>query len=142
MLEKTMQIEVTYGQDTACYYNETMDMPVGISDADMRALLRRRAVQVANDEDGNVFFEPEYDFSNLRVVCATTKETGKTVTLVEDMGVEPRYHDSGLLLATAIKDRNLPAFFEATSECGKTREEAVAAITEFFAKVNEAESNG
>jgi hypothetical protein len=107
MLGKTIPVAVAYGQDTACNHNETIGMPVGMSDVDMR------------------------------VVCATTKESGKTVTLVEDMGVEPRYHDSGLVLASAIHYKDVSVFFEAASECGKTREEAVAAILEFYAKIKE-----
>ncbi|EGQ60817.1 hypothetical protein GGI1_02802 [Acidithiobacillus sp. GGI-221] len=141
MLEETMQVEVTYGQDTACYYTETIDMPVGMAEQEIRVFLRNRATQIAYDEDGPAF-EPEYDFSNLRVVTASTRQSEKQVMLVEDMGVEPRYHDSGLLLATALKDRNLSAFLEAVGECGKSREEAIAAIAAFSAQVNEVESNG
>ncbi|MHB1644367.1 MAG: hypothetical protein ACYCS8_17245 [Acidithiobacillus sp.] len=140
MSKETVQVEVTYGQDTACYYTETLVVPADLSEETMRAFLKDRAIHVANDED--VYFDPEYDFSNLRIVSATSQQSGKPVMLVEDMGVEPRYHDSGLCLAMAIKDKNLNAFFEAVSECGKTREAAIAAIAEFADRLNEVESNG
>lgn len=134
-MSSTMQVEVTYGQDTACYYTETLDIPAGMSEQDLRTHLKERAIHVANDEDA--FFDPEYDFSNLRVVNAFLKKDGKRVMLVEDMGVEPRYHDSGLLLSTAIKDRNPSVFFEAAHECGKTQDEAIAALVEMAEKVKE-----
>lgn len=134
-MSETIQVEVTFGQDTACYFTENLGIPAGMPEQEIRTLLKDRAIHVANNED--VFFDPEYDFSNLRVVRAVTKQAGKSVILVEDMGVEPRYHDSGLLLATAIKDKNLAVLFEAASECGKTREAVVAAITEFAAKIKE-----
>lgn len=140
MTDKTMQVHVLYGQDTACYYEETIDMPANLSEDAMRTFMKNRAIHVANDED--VFFDPEYDFANLRVISATSIQSGERVTLVEGMGVEPIYHDSGLSLARAIADKSLSTFFEAAGECGKTREEAIAAIAEFAATLNKVEFNG
>jgi hypothetical protein len=136
-----MRIEVTYGQDTACYYTETIDMPVGMTEEEIRVFLRNRATKIAYDEDGPAF-EPEYDFSNLRVVIATDPDGN---ALVDNMGVGPRYQDAGLLLFSALRDENSGAFLEAAGECGIAHAQAVTAIqrfAEFFTALAEENPNG
>lgn len=131
-----MLIDVTLGQDTACYWSGSVDLPaetVANAEALRLALLEWANQQLDPDQDN--FFEPEYDFMNPRIVCATVDkgETAKRETLAEDLPLGPRYHDGGLLLGSAILQKSLSNFLEAADECGKSRRQAL----EFLAAVAE-----
>ena len=118
-----MLIDVTLGQDTACYWSGSVDLPaetVANAEALRLALLEWANQQLDPDRDN--FFEPEYDFMNPRIVSATGD---KGEMLAGDLPLGPRYHDSGLLLGSAILQKSLSNFLEAAEECGKSRQQAL-----------------
>lgn len=131
---KTTPVTVSYGQDTAAYYNETIQVPVEIArdEARLSEFLKARAEEVANDWE--VVFDPNYEFVNLRVVCATVD--GKVI--IEDCPVEMSYHDAGLVISTAIREKRLSALLSASDWLPVTREQIKEAVISWCQEITEA----
>lgn len=115
---KAKLIHITIGQDTACYWTGKYFLPEEVfkDEAKLKEQVSAWAMKQL-DNDSNTF-EPEFDFTNPRVVCATVE--GKSV--LADIPLGPRYHDGGLALHMAIQRQSLSEFLKAAEECGKDRQ--------------------
>ena len=129
-----MNIDVTLGQDTACYWSGSVDLPAEtVADTEALRLALSKWANQQLDPDRDNCFDPEYDFSNPRIVTAVANNK----TIAEDIPLGPRYHDGGLILGTAILQKSLSNFLEAAEECGKSRRQAL----EFLAAVADEAQN-
>lgn len=126
-------VEVCYGQDTPGYFHENLEVPDEvIRDEDkLKEFLINRATDVVNNEDGEYVFQPEYDYSGLRIVDA---RIGNKV-LAEDIPVENTYWDAGLDIGSSLNpvipmEQRFSAFLDAVQRLGKSKEDAIAALVE------------
>lgn len=88
-------VTVTLGVDVPAYVTRTIEVP---ADANLELHLKGIAGRLADD---SVFNAEWADMSSLRVVSACDAVSGKV--LVEDLGIEPRPYDRGLLASEVIK---------------------------------------
>lgn len=129
------QVSVCYGQDTPGYYHENLEIPDDIiADKEkLKSFLIDRATDIANNEDGEYVFQPEYDYSGLRIVDASIN--AGTEVLVQDLPVENTYWDAGLEMGSALNpilplENRFVSFLDAIRRLGKNPDEAIAALVE------------
>jgi hypothetical protein len=133
------KVSVCYGQDTAAYCNEIIDVDDSIANdpEQLKKFLIERALEIANNDDEEHPFEVDYAFMNLRIVDACID--GKTV--LDGIQVENNYHGAGLALRSAL-NLQLPiqtranSFLDAALCCGITEKEARQAIKDLYAIFN------
>jgi len=129
------KVSVCYGQDTAAYCNEIIEVDDSIANdpEQLKKFLIERALEISNNDDEEHPFEVDYAFMNLRIVDACID--GKTI--LDGIQVEPNYHDSGLELNTAMNqlqsiESRASCFLSAAIRCGRTEEEAKKAVDELY----------
>lgn len=118
-------VVLTLGQDTACYASHEIVVPEEILN-DPEALEAHIKAQ-ANSIMDDLVFEPEYDFSSPRIVSAMVGQE----MIAEDVPLGPRYYDAGLLLHTAIKEKNWEMLFNAAKESGASQKEIMSFLVKF-----------
>lgn len=130
-----VKVSVCYGQDTAAYCNEVIDVEDNITNNPelLKEYLIQRALEITNGDDEDHQFDPDFDFMNLRIVEVKIGND----TILDDVQVDANYHDSGLELNTAMNqlqpvDSRASCFLEAAVRCGRTEEEAKQAIDDLY----------
>lgn len=94
----TQLVNVTFGVDVPAYLNRNVVVPAGV---DLEQYLKEHGESLALDCEQ--VFEPDWEQqSSLRVVTARDAVSGKT--LAEDVGIDPRPYDRGLMASTIIKE--------------------------------------
>lgn len=88
-------VTVTLGVDVPAYVTRTIEVP---ADTNLEAHLKEIAGSLADD---SVFDAEWADMGSLRVVSACDAVSGKT--LVEDLGIDKRPYDRGLLASEVLK---------------------------------------
>lgn len=128
---KGKPIEITLGQDTACYWTGNLVLSEAVLKDEEK--IKEQVIAWAKEQLDSVAhtFEPEFDFSNPRVVCATVE--GKTV--LANVALGARYHDSGLHLGSVFVPYLAPSvrlqnFVAAVEELGHNRNDALQTLVE------------
>jgi hypothetical protein len=100
------RITVTLGQDTPAYASFEFDV---VDDATNEDIINRIQEQAEN-QAGDLVFEPSYDFSGLRVVSAAhvRRFGGIGDTIVEDLPIEPSPEDIGIVAMAVLKGTLAP----------------------------------
>lgn len=92
---KKQIVEVTLGVDVPAYATVKVEIPAG---AEINTWLKDNADRLAD----NSVFDPEWqDMGSLRVV--TARDTASNKVLAEDVGIDPRPYDRGLLASEVLK---------------------------------------
>lgn len=91
----TQLVTVTLGVDVPAYVTRTIEVPAGTT---VEEYLKKHGLDLAADS----VFEADWgEQSSCRVVSAHDAASNKV--LVEDLGLEPRPYDRGLLASEVIK---------------------------------------
>jgi hypothetical protein len=97
----TKKIRVELGQDTPAYASFELTVGADLTDADIINLVKEQA----ENQSGDLVFEPSYDFSGLRVVSATHANGD---TIAEDLPIEPSPEDLGIVAMGVLKGTVAP----------------------------------
>ncbi|MGK9452608.1 hypothetical protein [Acidithiobacillus caldus] len=132
-MNKGKVVNITLGQDTACYWTGNLVLAEAVIQDETKLEEQVTAWATRQLDNDSHVFDPEFDFSSPRIVCATIE--GKTV--LEDLRLGPRYHDAGLCLSSVFLPHLDPAlrlqcFVAAVEELGHDRDQALRTLAELF----------
>ena len=122
----TKKIRVELGQDTPAYASFELTVGADLTDADIINLVKEQAEEQA----GDLVFEPSYDLSGLRVVSATHANGD---TIVEDLPIDPSPEDIGIVAMDVLKGTVAPnqLIMEAERQGFSVRPEVVEMFKRF-----------